>query len=77
MIDKIDAMMEDDGDRKGQMNLNDLEKITRGLNTATLCDKDELKWPVRFLKFNFTKMSFRLLAVKKRRSQNHIKTHTF
>jgi B12-binding domain/radical SAM domain protein len=62
VIDKIDAMMEDDGDRKEETNSEDLEKLARGLNTSTLCDKDELRWPVRFLRFNFTRRSFRLLA---------------
>jgi len=59
---EIDAVIEDEADRKVQMNLNGLRKPARALGTSTLCDKNELKWPVRFLRFNFTRTSFRLLA---------------
>jgi len=55
-------VIEDEADRKVQMNLNGLRKPARALGTSTLCDKNELKWPVRFLRFNFTRTSFRLLA---------------
>ncbi|MFQ6002756.1 MAG: hypothetical protein ACE5KJ_03335 [Candidatus Zixiibacteriota bacterium] len=55
-------MMANDGPSKGQMKLNDLNKRIHGLKTSTICDKSELKWPVRFLKFNFTRRSFKLLA---------------
>ena len=70
VIDKIDnmvsmsnhEMMANDVDCKVQMELNDLNKRTCGLKTSTICDKSELRWPVRFFKFNFTRKSFRLLA---------------
>lgn len=62
VMDEIDAMIEDDGDPKAQMDLNNPRNSVRALKTTTLCDKDELKWPVRFLKFNFNRTSLRLLA---------------
>ena len=62
VIDRIDATIERDGDRKVQTSPDDLNKPKHGLKTSTLCDKDELRWPVRFLRFNFTGRSFRLLA---------------
>ncbi|MCK4427206.1 MAG: TIGR04190 family B12-binding domain/radical SAM domain protein [candidate division Zixibacteria bacterium] len=65
VIDKIDEMMANDVDCKVEMELNDLNKRTRGLKTSTICDKGELVWPVRFFKFNFTRKSFRLLAFLK------------
>jgi B12-binding domain/radical SAM domain protein len=46
------------------LKLNDPKKQTDMLKTSTLCDKNELKWPVRFFKFNVTKKSFRLLAFR-------------
>ena len=70
VIDKIDnmvsmsnhEMMANDEPGKGQMESNYLKKHTDGLITSTICDKGELVWPVRFLKFNFTRRSFKLLA---------------
>jgi hypothetical protein len=32
------------------------------LKISTICDKDELKWPVRFLKLNLPSGSLRFLA---------------
>ena len=62
VIDEIDATIEDGRDGKVRTNSDDLNKPKHRLKTSTLCDKDELRWPVRFLKFNFTRASFRLLA---------------
>ncbi len=61
-------MIENHGDSKVGVNLNELKKRTNGLKTSTLCDKTELKWPVRFFKFNFTRKSFKLLAFLRIRS---------
>jgi hypothetical protein len=58
-------MIASDADCKVETKFNDLKKRTDGLRTSTLCDKSELKWPVRFFKFNFTRKSFRLLAFLK------------
>jgi radical SAM superfamily enzyme YgiQ (UPF0313 family) len=33
------------------------------LQLSTICDKDELKWPVRFLKFNVRKSSLKMLSL--------------
>lgn len=62
VIDEIDATIEDGRDGKVRTNSDDLNKPKHRLKTSTLCDKDELRWPVRFLRFNFTRTSFRLLA---------------
>jgi B12-binding domain/radical SAM domain protein len=62
LIDEIDATIEDSGNRKVHPGSDDLNRPKHGLRTSTLCDKDELRWPVRFLKFNFTRTCFRLLA---------------
>ncbi len=62
VIDRIDAAIEGDGDRKVHTGSDHLNRPKYGLKTSTLCDKDELRWPVRFLKFNFTRTSFKLLA---------------
>ncbi|MCJ7578187.1 MAG: TIGR04190 family B12-binding domain/radical SAM domain protein [candidate division Zixibacteria bacterium] len=72
VIGKIDNMVSmsnheiiaNEGDCKEELKLNDPKKQTDRLKTSTLCDKNELKWPVRFFKFNVTKKSFRLLAFR-------------
>jgi len=62
IIEKADKIIGKDKDRKVETILADLKKPTNGLRTSTLCDKSELKWPVRFLKFNFSIRFFKLLA---------------
>jgi hypothetical protein len=72
VIGKIDNMVSmsnheiiaNEGDCKEELKLNDPKKQTDRLKTSTLCDKNELKWPVRFLKFNVTRKSFRHLAFR-------------
>jgi B12-binding domain/radical SAM domain protein len=57
-------MIANEGDRKEEIRLTDLKNQIHRLKTSTLCDKNELKWPVRFFKFNVTKKSFGLLAFR-------------
>jgi radical SAM superfamily enzyme YgiQ (UPF0313 family) len=64
VMDKIDEMTANEGDCKVRMEVKDLRKQTNTLKTSTLCDKNELKWPVRFFKFNVTRKSFRLSAFR-------------
>ena len=53
-----------EGDCKLELKLNDLKEQRNRLKISTLCDKNELKWPVRFFKFNVTRKSFKLLAFR-------------
>jgi B12-binding domain/radical SAM domain protein len=60
-IDEI-AVNQDDCPEVAKLN-NPKNQIDR-LKISTLCDKNELKWPMRFFKFNVTKKPFRLLAFR-------------
>jgi hypothetical protein len=72
LMGKIDNMvsisnheiMANNEDDQAEKKLNDPKKQIDSLKTSTLCDKNELKWPVRFFKFNVNKKSFRLLAFR-------------
>jgi radical SAM superfamily enzyme YgiQ (UPF0313 family) len=64
VMDEIDQMIANEGYCKEGLKLNDPKNQTNLLKTSTLCDKNELKWPVRFFKFNVTLKSFRLLAFR-------------
>ena len=72
LMGKIDNMvsisnheiMANNEDDQAEKKLNDPKKQIDSLKTSTLCDKNELKWPVRFFKFNVTKKPFRLLAFR-------------
>ena len=43
----------------------DANSSVRTLKISTICDKDELKWPVRFFRFNLRKGSLKFLSLLK------------
>jgi B12-binding domain/radical SAM domain protein len=64
VMDEIDRIIEAGNDCGSEMKLSDLKNQAARLKTSTLCDKSELKWPVRFFKFNLAKKSFGLLTFR-------------
>jgi len=69
IIRQIDEELAKQGSTEGQAktgrqdNVEDANSSVRDLKTSTICDKDELKWPVRFLKLNLPGGSLKLLAL--------------
>ena len=69
IIRAIDEQMTKEGSVKAQpkpgqqKELEDVNSSVRALKISTICDKDELKWPVRFFKLNLPKGSLKFLAL--------------
>lgn len=65
IIQAIDQQMTKEGSVKldPQKEPGDANLALRALKISTICDKDELKWPVRFFKLNLPKGSWKFLAL--------------
>lgn len=65
IIQAIDQQMTKEGSVKldPQKEPEDANLALRALKISTICDKDELKWPVRFFRFNLRKGSLKFLAL--------------
>jgi B12-binding domain/radical SAM domain protein len=68
VMDRIDQIMANEDNCEMETKVNYIEKQIDRLKTSTLCDKNELEWPVRFFKFNVTRKSLRFLAFLKIRN---------
>jgi B12-binding domain/radical SAM domain protein len=64
VMKRIDEIVVNQDDCPEVTKLNNPKNQIDRLKISTLCDKNELKWPVRFFKFNVTKKSFRLSAFR-------------
>jgi hypothetical protein len=51
------------GPEPAQQDSEDAGSSVRSLQVSTICDKDELKWPVRFLNFNLPKGPLKFLSL--------------
>ncbi len=66
VIREIDQQLAgaDGVDKRGEPSRRDNpDGILRALKTSTICDKGELRWPVRFLRFNLRRGSLKFLAL--------------
>jgi B12-binding domain/radical SAM domain protein len=66
VIREIDQQLAgaDGVDKRGEPSRRDNpDGILRTLKTSTICDKGELRWPVRFLRFNLRRGSLKFLAL--------------
>ncbi len=65
MMRRIDALVAEDKQHRGQGALSELKDQMERLNISTVCFKKELEWPTRFVRMNFLKILKTILLPSK------------